>query len=126
MENQQPKKTILIIEDEEIIRGILQKKIEKEGFQVEVAENGEEGVEKIREVIPDIIILDIVMPIMDGFGVLEEMKKDEKIANIPVIVVSNSGQPVEIDKVKKYGVKDWVVKTEFDPAEVINKINLQL
>ncbi len=119
-------KKVLIIEDEEIIRGILQKKISKEGYQVEVAEDGKEGVEKIREVMPDIIILDIVMPRMDGFAVLEEIKKDESIANIPVIIVSNSGQPVEIDKVKEYGVKDWIVKTEFDPQEVINKIKAQL
>jgi DNA-binding response OmpR family regulator len=119
-------KKVLIIEDEEIIRGILKKKIEGEGYQVEVAEDGKEGVEKIKEVIPDIIILDIVMPRMDGFAVLEEMKKDENIANIPVIIVSNSGQPVEIDKVKEYGVKDWIVKTEFDPQEVINKIKAQL
>jgi DNA-binding response OmpR family regulator len=119
-------KKVLIIEDEEIIRGILQKKIENEGYKVDVAEDGEKGISKIREVMPDIIILDIVMPRMDGFAVLEEMKKDENIANIPVIIVSNSGQPVEIDKVKEYGVKDWIVQTEFDPQEVVNKIKAQL
>jgi DNA-binding response OmpR family regulator len=119
-------KKVLVIEDEEIIRGILQKKIENEGYQVDIAVDGEDGISKIREIMPDIVILDIVMPRMDGFAVLEEMKKDENIANIPVIIVSNSGQPVEIDKVKEYGVKDWIVKTEFDPQEVINKIKAQL
>ncbi|MEA2092908.1 MAG: response regulator [Patescibacteria group bacterium] len=119
-------KKVLVIEDEEIIREILQKKIKKEGYEVETAKDGEEGISKIKEIMPDIIILDIVMPKMDGFAVLEEMKKDENIANIPVIIVSNSGQPVEIDKVKEFGVKDWIVKTEFDPQEVINKIKTQL
>ncbi len=123
MDNQ---KTVLIIEDEKMIREILKKKIEGEGYRVETAEDGEEGVAKIKEVLPDLILLDIVMPKMDGFTVLEEMKKDENIINIPVIIVSNSGQPVEIDKVKSYGVKEWVVKTEFDPTEVVNKINEQI
>ncbi len=115
-------KNVLIIEDEEIIRGILQKNLSKAGYNVNTAEDGEIGLQKMRENIPDIVLLDIVMPKADGFQVLEEMRKDENISNIPVIVVSNSGQPVEIDKVKSFGVDDWVVKTEFDPQEVIDKV----
>ncbi len=115
-------KKIIIVEDEEILRNLLQKKLTEEGYSVEVAENGEEGLVKIRENRPDLILLDIIMPKMGGFEMLEEMQKDEGIAGIPVIVVSNSGQPVEIDRAQKLGAKDWLVKTEFDPQEVIDKV----
>jgi len=115
-------KKILIIEDEEIILNLLQKKLEKEGYEVYVARDGKEGVAKTKEVVPDLILLDIVMPKMDGFGVMEEKNKDKKLKLIPVIVVSNSGQPVELDRAKKLGAKDWLIKTEFDPREVIKKV----
>ncbi len=119
-------KKIIIIEDEEILRNLLHKKLTAEGYDVDVAENGEEGLSKIRENKPDLILLDIIMPKMGGFEMLEEMKKDESITDIPVIVVSNSGQPVEIDRAQKLGAKDWLVKTEFDPQEVIDKVIKQI
>lgn len=113
---------ILIIEDEEIILNLLQKKLEKEGYEVYIAKDGKEGISKIKEVVPDLILLDIVMPKMDGFGVMEEKNKDKKLKSIPVIVVSNSGQPVELDRAKELGAKDWLIKTEFNPQEVIKKV----
>jgi two-component system alkaline phosphatase synthesis response regulator PhoP len=119
-------KKIIIVEDEEVLRNLLKKKLESEGYEVEVAEDGEEGIRKIREVKFDLILLDIIMPKMGGFDVLEAMQKDENISDIPVIVVSNSGQPVEIDRAQKLGAKDWVVKTEFDPQEVIKKVKEQI
>ncbi len=119
-------KKIIIVEDEEILRNLLQKKLENEGYEVEVAEDGEQGIKKIRETKFDLILLDIIMPKMGGFDVLEAMQKDENISDIPVIVVSNSGQPVEIDRAQKLGARDWIVKTEFDPQEVINKVKQQL
>lgn len=119
-------KKIIIIEDEEILRNLLQKKLTAEGYSVEAAENGEEGLMKIRANKPDLILLDIIMPKMGGFEMLEEMQKDESIKGIPVVVVSNSGQPVEIDRAQKLGAKDWLVKTEFDPQEVIDKVVAQI
>jgi CheY-like chemotaxis protein len=119
-------KKIIIVEDEEILRNLLHKKLLAEGYSVEVAENGEVGLQKIRENRPDLILLDIIMPKMGGFEMLEEMQKDESISGIPVIVVSNSGQPVEIDRAQKLGAKDWLVKTEFDPQEVIDKVIVQI
>jgi len=119
-------KKIIIVEDEEILRKLLQKKLTAEGYQVEVAENGEIGLSKIRENKPDLIVLDIIMPKMGGFEMLEEMRKEEGISDTPVIVVSNSGQPVEIDRAQKLGAEDWLVKTEFDPQEVINKVVQQI
>ncbi len=115
-------KKIIIVEDEEILRNLLQKKLIAEGYEVEVAEDGEVGLSKIRANRPDLILLDIIMPKMNGIEMLEEMAKDESLKDIPVIVVSNSGQPVEIDRAQKLGARDWLVKTEFEPQEVIDKV----
>ncbi len=119
-------KKIIIIEDEEVLCSLLEKKLTEEGYQVETAKDGEEGLSKIRANRPDLILLDIIMPKMGGFELLEEMQKDDNLRGIPVVVVSNSGQPVEIDRAQKLGAKDWLVKTEFDPQEVIDKVIVQI
>lgn len=119
-------KKILLIEDEEIMIDLLQRKLTVEGYEVSVARDGKEGLEKMKEVKPDLILLDIIMPKMGGFEVMEEMQKNGELKKIPVIVVSNSGQPVEIDKAQELGAKDWLIKTEFDPQEVIDKVKNQI
>ncbi len=119
-------KKIIIVEDEEILRDLLQKKLTEQGYEVDVAVDGEDGLAKIKADRPNLILLDIVMPKMNGIEMLEEMSKDASLTGIPVIVVSNSGQPVEIDKAQKLGAKDWIVKTEFDPQEVIDKVIAQI
>ncbi len=119
-------KKILIIEDEEILLELIQKKLVQEGYQVEVARNGQEGLEKMRDKKPDLILLDIVMPIMGGFEVMEEINKDKELKGIPIIIISNSGQPIELSRAKELGVKDWLIKTDFDPVEVVNKVKKQL
>jgi len=115
-------KKILLIEDEELIIKLLSKKLAAIGYDVSLAMNGQEGVEKMKQNIPDLVLLDIVMPRMGGFEVMTEMKKDEKLAKIPVIIISNSGQPLELERAKELGAADWLVKTEFDPKEVAEKI----
>ena len=117
---------ILIVEDEEIIYELLQKKLTQEGYEVSIAKDGDEGLEKMKELKPDLVLLDIVMPKKGGFEVMDEMKRDENLKDIPVIVISNSGQPVELDKAKELGAKDWLIKTEFDPQEVIEKVKKQI
>lgn len=119
-------KKILLIEDEEILITLLQKKIMKEGYLLEVARDGEEGLRKIKEVKPDLILLDIIMPKMGGFEVMEKMSGDPEMKTIPIIIISNSGQPVELDRAKELGAKDWLIKTEFDPQEVIDKVMKQI
>jgi len=115
-------KKILLIEDEEILIGLLQRKLTESGYLVFLARNGEEGLKLMRENPPDVVLLDIIMPKMGGFEVLEKMSKEDSLKNIPVIIVSNSGQPVELDKAKRLGAKDWLIKTEFDPEEVLEKV----
>jgi two-component system alkaline phosphatase synthesis response regulator PhoP len=111
---------ILIIEDEKVLADVLESKLKKEGYQVEVAFDGESGYEKIGSWNPDLILLDIVMPKMNGYEVLEKMNTEGK--KIPAIIISNSGQPVEIEKTTKLGAVDHLIKTQFDTSEVIVKV----
>lgn len=115
-------KKILLIEDEELIIKLLGKKLSSAGYDIALAMNGEEGLKKMKEVKPDLVLLDIIMPRKGGFEVMEEMCKDPRFLNIPVIVISNSGQPLELDRAKRLGAVDWLVKTEFDPKEVMEKV----
>jgi CheY-like chemotaxis protein len=125
MEEQKPKK-ILMIEDETIIVDLLKGKLEREGYQVSIGRDGVEGLEKMKQEKPELVLLDIVMPRKGGFDVMEEMNQNEEFKNIPVIIISNSGQPVELDRAKELGAVDWLVKTEFDPQEVIKKVKKQI
>jgi DNA-binding response OmpR family regulator len=111
---------ILIIEDEQSLVDLLVTKLKKEGYELDYAFDGEDGFNKIKSWKPGLILLDIVMPKMDGYDVLEKMNK-EKI-KIPVIIISNSGQPVEIEKTKKLGAVDHLIKTEFSPIDVLEKV----
>lgn len=120
-------KKILLVEDEEIMISLLERKLRKDGYEVSVARDGLEGLEKMKEAKkPDLVLLDIVMPKMGGFEVMEKMKDDPELKKIPVIIISNSGQPVELDRAKELGAKDWLIKTEFDPQEVIDKVKKQI
>src|SRR6056297_567845 len=116
------KKTkILIIEDERPLADLLASKLKKEGYEIENAYDGDEGYEKIKKWDPDLILLDIIMPKMDGYEVMEKINEEER--EIPVIIISNSGQPVEIEKTRKLGAVDHLIKTEFSPTDVLEKVN---
>lgn len=114
-------KKILIIEDEKDLADVLGEKLARHGYQVIYAREGEEGLAKIKKDKPDLVLLDILMPKKNGLEVLQTMNK-EGLMSVPVMVISNSGQPVEIEEVLKLGAKDYLVKTEFDPDEVIAKV----
>lgn len=113
---------VLIIEDEVSLLDVLQKKLEKEGYQVFAAYDGEEGLRQMEAVKPDVVLLDIVMPRINGMEVLQKMQQSESMSQIPVLIISNSGGPIEIDRALKLGAKDYIIKTEFDPQEVLEKM----
>lgn len=115
-------KKILIIEDDRVLRDSLQKKLTIHGYAVITAQDGEIGLTKIKQVNPDLILLDIFMPKKNGMEVLEQIKKDKALKDIPVIIISNSGQPAEIKKVTELGVVDYLIKADFDPEEVVAKV----
>lgn len=114
---------IVIIEDEAILAEVLSKKLETEGYEVYTAADGESGLELMEKENPDIILLDIVMPKMNGYEVLAVLQNKFGIDKMPsVIIISNSGQPVEIEKAKDLGAKDFIVKAQFTPEEVLEKV----
>jgi len=119
-------KKILLIEDEDIIVELLSKKLSQENYELYLAKNGREGLEKMNVVKPDLVLLDIIMPEMDGFEFLEKISQNTELKNIPVIIISNSGQPVELNRAKNLGAKDWLIKTKFNPQEVIDKVKNQI
>lgn len=115
-------KKILIVEDEKILLNLLKQKLEREGYEISIAQDGEKGLEKARKIQPNLILLDIIMPKMDGIQFLKIKKREGEIKDIPVIIISNSGQPAELNQAQKLGAEDWLVKTEFNPQEVIKKV----
>lgn len=118
---------ILIVEDDATLRNVLLEKLSKSGYTVEGAEDGEVALEKLRSgPKPDLMLLDILMPKKNGMEVMEEMSADPTLKTIPIIIISNSGQPVEIERAKKLGAKDFLIKAIFDPAEVLEKIRALL
>ncbi len=115
-------KKILVVEDDGVLRDVLMEKLKSSGYIPVGAEDGEVAMVKIKEEKPDLILLDILMPKKDGMEVLEDMNADEEMKKIPVIIISNSGQPVEIERAKKLGARDFLVKAIFDPNEVLSKV----
>jgi DNA-binding response OmpR family regulator len=110
---------ILIIEDEDALASVLSAKFRLEKFTVDVAVNGEDGLNKIESWQPSLILLDIVMPKMNGYEVMESLQRKEN--KIPIIVISNSGQDIELEKIKKLGAIDYIIKTQINPEEVVAK-----
>jgi len=116
------KKKILIAEDDQSISAMYKAKIESNGYEAEVAENGEEALDAARKKNPDLIILDIMLPMLDGFSVLEELKADKKTEKIPVIMLTNLGTSEDVAKGKKMGAKDYLIKAELTPSSLAEKI----
>lgn len=116
------KATIVLVEDEEIMAGLLKTKLERAGYRVRAAKDGAEGLTLIKQEKPDVVLLDMRLPVLDGFGVLEALRADGLLPALPVIIISNSGQQVEIERILKLGVRDYLIKVNFDPGEVIAKV----
>ena len=113
---------ILVVEDDYFLRNLLLHKIEQEKLRFDRAVNGSGALEKIKAKITAVIILDLVLPDTDGFEVLEKIKKQPDTKDIPVIVVSNLGQKDEIERCLKLGANDYLIKANFTPKEIVDKI----
>lgn len=122
----QDKIKIVLIEDDSFLAGMYATKLNLEGFEVIQASDGLEGVEKVREIKPDMVLLDIILPKMDGFEVLEALKKDPDLKDIPVMMLTNLGKKEEVDKGFEMGAVDYLIKAHFVPSEVIKKIKKYL
>lgn len=117
---------ILLVEDEQLIAKAYQDGLERAGFQVTIAENGNNALDQIKIQPPDLILLDLILPDLDGFGVLEELNQDEQLKMIPVIVLTVSGQESDIQKSKALGAIDYLVKTDFSMEEIIQRVRFRL
>lgn len=120
------KQLISIIEDDQFLGDMLAKKLEEAGYEVVLHTDGLDGYQSISKEKPDLILLDIMLPSKNGYQILEDKKNDPSIADIPVIVVSNSGQPVEITRVVELGALDYFVKAQVDPDEIVQKVKKHL
>lgn len=115
-------KTILLVEDDTIISSMYKAKFEDDGFKVLTAQDGASGLELIKKEKPDIVMLDVIIPGLDGFSVLEEVKKDAATKDIIVIMLTNLGTEDDRAKGHKMGAADYLVKASLTPAQVSEKI----
>lgn len=116
-------KTILLIEDEQMIATMYQTKFSMEGYTIETAVDGQTGLAKVKSLKPSVVLLDIILPKMDGFAVLKEIRSDPAIAKTPVILLTNLGQDEDVKKGKDLGADDFFVKSNHTPMEIVEKVN---
>ncbi len=119
---EEKKQTIMIVEDDSFVMDIYKTKLSQEGFSVVEAENGMEALKKLKNIKPDMLLLDIVMPYMDGLEVLKKIKENKNTKNIPIILLTNLSQKEEVDKGMKLGAMDYLIKSHFTPSEVLEKV----
>ncbi len=113
---------VLIVEDDVYISEMYKIKFESENYKTVVTNNGSEVIKIIEKEKPDIILLDIVMPVMDGFDVLKIIKSNKKFNSIPVVMLTNLSQKESIERVFELGARGYIVKSHFTPSEVVKKV----
>ena len=116
------KKCILIIEDEKGMRDALKEALEQSGFEALLAEDGEKGMEMAKTHRIDLILLDIILPRKDGFEVLRELKQDEKLKELPVVLTTNLSEPSDIQKALDLGATTYLVKSNYSLSDIVEKI----
>ncbi len=116
------KKIVLLIEDDPAISSMYQKKLEQEGFKVIIADNGYDGLKLAKSKKPNLILLDIILPQIDGFSVLGAIRDNKKIKETPVIILTNLSTEEDKIKGKILGAKDYLVKANLTPTEVSKKV----
>lgn len=114
---------ILIIEDDKFLRELIVRKLSsEENFEIVNAVDGESGLKAFKESKPDVVLLDLILPGMDGFEVLTKMKQDPALSPVPVIILSNLGQKDDVERGMKLGAVDYMVKAHFTPNEIVEKV----
>ena len=115
-------KKILLAEDDQFIVDIYTTKLKQAGFIVEVAEDGEEALKKIKEKKPDLLLLDIVLPTMNGWEILRAIRQSKDLKDLPVIILSNLYQKEEVERGMKFGVLKYMIKAHHTPSEVVEEV----
>ncbi len=119
-------KNILLVEDEQALQKIYSNKLRNSGFNVSVAITGDEALRKAQTELPDIILLDLILPGKDGFVVLEELKQQDTTKDIPVVILSNLGQESDIARGKQLGAIDYLVKADVGLMDLVEKVKKYL
>lgn len=117
---------ILIVEDEEILLTALSEELKNEGFNIVGAKDGVEGVEKAQVEKPDLILLDLVMPRLDGIGALKQLKEGEQTKDIPVVILTNLSDYDKISDALTLGAMDYLVKANYRLEDLVNKVKTVL
>ena len=113
---------ILLIEDDPFLSSLLRNRILKEGFEVELVKDGDTALATLKKNKPDLILLDLILPGKSGFEVMEEIKADPQIPNIPIIIISNLGQDSDIARGKELGATDYLVKANISIDFLVGKV----
>ncbi len=115
-------KLILLVEDDPFVVDIYTKKLTEAGFSVEVAQDKEEVFKKISEKMPDLLLLDIVLPNIEGWDLLKEIKEDLTFQDLKVAILSNLGQKSDVEKGMKLGAARYFIKAHYTPGQVVEEI----
>jgi len=119
-------KKVLVAEDDPFLLKVYETKMVKSGFDVKIAHDGEEVFKILETFVPDVMLLDLVMPKKDGFQVLAELKAKPTSPTFPIIVTSNLGQPEDKEKAKALGAKDYIIKSDVPISEIIERVKSTL
>lgn len=116
-------KKILLIEDEPLLGNLLKQRLEKEGYLIYLAKNGEEGLNFLKKEKFDLILLDIILPKISGFELMENLKQDPEVNKAPIVVVSNLGQDQDILKGQNLGAVNYFIKAQITIEELVEYVN---
>lgn len=115
------RKKILIIDDSMTMQRILSFALEREGYEVEIAADGAEGLRKAKEFNPHLVFTDLMMPVMDGFEVCRQIRQDDELKHVIIIILTGRGQDEDVEKGLRVGADDYLMKP-FDPPKVVEKV----
>jgi OmpR family response regulator RpaB len=115
-------KKILIVEDDPALRDVLSTKVKSLNYTIIIAKDGEQAISKFKVEHPDLVLLDIVLPLKSGFEVLEEIKIKLR-SKVPVIILSNLSEPQDVETAKNLGAVDYIIKSNLTLKEIVVKIN---
>ena len=116
------KKTIILAEDDKFLRSIFQKRLEEGGYIVRPASDGQEAIDMLKKAVPDLVLLDLIMPRKNGFEVLQEMRADGKLKSVPVVILSNLSQDKDMDQAKKLGIAGYLTKSSVSLVNLLDEV----
>ena len=121
-------KKILLVEDDQILAKLYQTKFQREDFDIQLAFDGEEGLEKMKSFNPDLIILDLIMPKVDGFTFLMKLKDDQGLSarKTPILVLSNLGQESDVKKAMNMGASNFFIKADVSLSQMVEMVRKYL